>query len=375
MKTRVEIDTHTFVRFWLVLVGFVLALVALYSAWTGLVVVGAGFFMAVTLYGPVNALASRVPGRSRALATAIAFILIIVAIGTILVLAVPPMLQQTSKLLDTLPGALRSLSESSHVINDLVQRYHIEAQVQSALASMQANLTHWAAQFGANIVSSLSSFASFVSALFLSLVMAFLMLVEGPMWMRRIWSLYQDPAKLKRHQKLGRQMQAVVANYVTGQLAVSGIGALIAGAAAYIISLIFPDVPGNLALPTIAITFVLSLIPMFGATLAGATVALLIGIGSVPAAIAYVIFFIIYQQIENNFVSPAIQSKQNDLSPLEVLIAVTLGIYVFGLAGGIISIPIAGSAKVLLQDYLAHRHPKTSTSVAGRLASKLKRSA
>ncbi len=59
-----------------------------------------------------------------------------------------------------------------------------------------------------------------------------------------------------------------------------------------------------------------------------------------------------YQQIENNYISPTIQSKRLELSALAILASVTIGLYLFGIAGGIISIPIAGSIKVLLDTYL-----------------------
>jgi predicted PurR-regulated permease PerM len=71
------------------------------------------------------------------------------------------------------------------------------------------------------------------------------------------------------------------------------------------------------------------------------------------AGIIFAAYFIIYQQIENNFISPTIQARKLELSALTVLASVTIGFYVFGLVGGIISIPIAGCVKVLLEDYLA----------------------
>ena len=74
-------------------------------------------------------------------------------------------------------------------------------------------------------------------------------------------------------------------------------------------------------MPTILIVFVLSLIPMFGATIAGVLVTLLLAFNNVPAGIAYAVFFVVYQQIENNFISPAIQSKKVELSALMVLTA------------------------------------------------------
>ena len=76
----------------------------------------------------------------------------------------------------------------------------------------------------------------------------------------------------------------------------------------------------------------------------------------------FIIFFIVYQQIENNYVSPTIQSKKVELSALAVLASVTIGLYVFGLAGGIISIPIAGCIKVLLEEYLSRAKDNRDTS-------------
>jgi predicted PurR-regulated permease PerM len=157
---------------------------------------------------------------------------------------------------------------------------------------------------------------------------------------------------MKHHQHIVRRMHAVVSGYVGGQLTVSGIDALCSGATVFIISQFFHEVPANLALPTIAICFVLSLIPMFGATIAGVIVSILLAFNSLPAGIIFVIFFVIYQQVENNIISPRIQSKRIELSPLVVLASVTIGLYVFGIAGGVISIPIAGCCKVLFEDYL-----------------------
>jgi len=135
----------------------------------------------------------------------------------------------------------------------------------------------------------------------------------------------------------------------------------------------FLNVPSNLALPTVAIAFTLSLIPMFGATIAGVLIALLLAFNDVTAGIIFAGYFIIYQQIENNFISPTIQSRKVELSALAVLASVTIGLYVFGLAGGIISIPIAGCLKVLLEDYLerAKKNRAESKKPLNKLVKKL----
>ena len=109
--------------------------------------------------------------------------------------------------------------------------------------------------------------------------------------------------------------------------------------------------PHNLALPTAAIAFILSLIPMFGATIAGIIICILLGFNDLYGSGDFAVYFVVYQQIENNFISPTVQAKTVELSALAILASVTVGLYLFGVAGGIISIPIAGCIKVLLEDY------------------------
>jgi predicted PurR-regulated permease PerM len=198
------------------------------------------------------------------------------------------------------------------------------------------------------------------------------MLVEGPTWLKRIWRIYDDQQRMERHKRIAGRMYNVVTGYVTGQLTVSAIGASVTGIVVFLLSFFF-NVPGNLALPAAAIAFTLSLIPMFGATIAGALISLLLLFNDTTAGVIFVVFFILYQQVENNFVSPAIQAKKVELSALAILVSVAIGLYVFGLAGGIISIPIAGSIKVLLEEHLsrAKEEREKSAKPLAKLVKKL----
>jgi len=105
---------------------------------------------------------------------------------------------------------------------------------------------------------------------------------------------------------------------------------------------------------------------MFGATIAMLFSIFLIGLNSLPAAIIYAVYFLIYQQVEANVVTPMVQSKANNLTALIILVSVTTGIWMFGLAGGIIAIPIAGCIKILIEEYVA-RIQRERTRSASRL--------
>lgn len=351
MKVKIEIDTRTFVRFWLVVIGFAFAILAIYSARTALVLLATAFFLALALNAPVSYLAKYLPKRSRVGGTAIAYVLVVALLGAFIFLVVPPIVQQTTKFIDTVPSLVDTASTQWKGFGAVVDKYNLQPQVDTAVNSIRDNATGWAARAGQNILSGLGSLLSLIVSGFLVLVLSFLMLIEGPGWLRRIWGVYNDPERMERHRRLAGRMYNVVTGYVTGQLTVSAIGATFAGVVVFILSLFF-NVPSNLALPTIAIAFTLSLIPMFGATIAGVLISLLLIFNDTGAGIIFIIYFILYQQVENNFISPTIQSKKVELSALVVLSSVTIGLYVFGLAGGIISIPIAGCIKVLLEDHL-----------------------
>lgn len=371
MRTKIDIDTRTFVRFWLVILGIVLAAVLVMKAQTGLIILGVSLFLALALNAPVALIARKLPGKSRVGATALAYVAVIVILGLIMTLVVPSVIQQTAKVAQTIPSIVESAAGQWQGFQDIVQQYNLQDQLDTAMASIQSSASAWAGNVGQNIVAGIGSVFSGIAALILVLVLTFLMLVEGPEWLRRIWRLYRDDEKMKKHRRVAHRVYGVVSGYVVGQLTVSTIGATAAGLFVFILSFIFPEVDANLAMPTAAITFVLSLIPMFGATIGGVLIALLLALNNLPAAVIYAIFFVVYQQIENNFISPHIQAKRINLSALMVLAAVTVGLYMFGVVGGIIAIPIAGSIRIFIEEFLEQRRIDEHNDSTGAPKAKL----
>lgn len=365
MKTKIDIDTRTFVRFWLVVFGIGIVLALLYKAQLGLLIVGISIFLALALNRPVASIAKRLPGKSRVGATAIAYLAVISILIAVVVLVIPPLIQQTAKFAQQVPAVVDGATQSWQGLSEFVDDYNLQPQLDAAFNSIRDSAGQWAGNVGQGVVNGIGSFFAFLAGLILVLVLTFLMLIEGPAWLDRIWRFYKDKEKMKKHRRVANRIYNVVSGYVTGQLTVSAIGAGFAGLVVFILSFIFP-VEAGLAMPTVAITFLFSLIPMFGATIGGAIITLVLALNSLPAAIIYVVFFIIYQQVENNFISPHIQAKRIDLSALMVLAAVTIGLYMFGILGGIIAIPIAGSIRVLIEEFLQHRQDEPAKLAASQ---------
>ena len=286
-------------------------------------------------------------------ATALAYITVITLLGGLLFLVIPPLVEQSFKFAVTVPQIIDNVTTQKGFVDDFVGKYGLEDQLNSSIESAKAQATSVADDIGKILVNGVTAVFNGALNLLLVVVLTFLMLVEGPMWFQRIWGLYQDPKLLARHRSIVQKMYRVVVGYVNGQMLVSAIAATATLVVVLLLSLAF-ELPGNLALPLAAIVFLTSLIPMVGATIGAIIVTLVLLLNNFTAAAIFLVYFIIYQQIENNFISPTVQSKKVELSALAVLSSIIIGISLFGLLGGIISIPIAGCLRVLLVDYLEH---------------------
>jgi len=362
MKENINIDTKTFIRFWLVVIGFGLVGLSIYVALPALMIIGMALFLAIALNPSVSKISNLLPSKSRLLSTAIAYVVVLSVLGTLLFLVIPPIIEQTSKFAQNVPSLIDSATTQYSGISDFVDRYDLRPQYNEVVVSLKSNATKFASGIGTNLISGIGSIVSVFANTILVLVLTFLMLVEGPTWINRLWSLYKNKEKMANHRSNVHKMYSVVTGYIAGQLTVSAIDGFFAGLTVFILSLIL-GVPANLTIPTVAIMFVMSLIPFFGAILGAAFITLVMAINNPLAAIILLIYFVVYQQIENNFIAPRIQSKKLDLSPLIILISIVVGLVLFGIAGGIISIPIAGCIKILVDNYFVRSKAKETTDI------------
>lgn len=352
MKVKIDIDTRTFVRFWLVVIGFALVVVAIYSARMALIIFGAAIFLAIALSPSVKRLARIFHSKSRVLGTALAYVAVVVALGLVIFLVIPPIVDQTVKFAQNVPHLIDTASKQYAGLNSFINHYQLQPEFSKAINSIKDGASQFASGLGSFLITGIGSVLATITSVILVLVLAFLMLVEGPTWLNRMWSAYNDKDRMERHSNLLSRMYHVVTSYMTGQLSVSAIAGSVSGLSVFVLSLIF-NIPLNLAIPAATIVFVLSLIPLFGEITGALLVGVILALNSFTAAIVFIIFFILYAQIEANFISPKIQSKRINLSALAILASVTIGIYLLGIIGGIISIPIAGCINVLVEDYFA----------------------
>jgi predicted PurR-regulated permease PerM len=68
-----------------------------------------------------------------------------------------------------------------------------------------------------------------------------------------------------------------------------------------------------------------------------------------------VIFYLLYQQVENAFLTPRIMKSTLNLAPLAVIIALSLGGALAGVLGALISVPTAALIAVILDEYVVRK--------------------
>ncbi len=357
MRVKIEVDTATFVRFLLVVSAFVLTIFFVWKLSSVLLIILVSFFLAIAFNKPVSGLSRHLPGHSRVLATALSYVVLVAVIGLFLFVAVPPIISQTTLFISSIPGYFEQLSQSRGLVAELANRYQLHDEINAFVQGVQDQAGSIAQGVGSNVVAGVSSVFSGFITLLTVLVLTFLMLIEGPKWQQRLWEVYTDKSKMERHKRLVNRMYRVVTGYVNGQVLVATIAATMAATALLILSSIF-NVPSTAILPLAVVVLFTSLIPMIGATIGATIVLIVLLFNDVGAALIFLIYFLIYQQIENNIIQPTVQSKTVELSALMVFIAAIVGVVLLGVVGGILAIPFAGCLRVLILDYIEHRHKK-----------------
>jgi len=299
-------------------------------------------FLTLALNPAVDRLEKRL--KRRAVATGIVFIAAIAVVVGIGFLFIPTLVSQVNDFAGKVPDYLHDLTKGRGRLGFLQEKYHLVDKARKALREGGASKL-----FGVS-GAALSLAKGVVNAVLATVTIAFMtlfMLLEGRKWVESFFSLLA-PAPQRRWRAVGHDIYRTVGGYVTGNLLIS----LIAGGLTTIVLLIV-GVPYAVALGLIVA--ILDLIPLAGATIAAIIVGAVAFLHSIPAGIVVIVFFVVYQQIENHILQPIVYGRTVQLSPLVVLISVLIGAELAGVLGALAAIPVAGSLQVILVDWLRHR--------------------
>jgi predicted PurR-regulated permease PerM len=329
----------------LVVVGVVLSLYLLYLLRRPLGWIVLAMFLAIAMSGPVNWLHRHIGRRGPSIAIAyIVLLLIPVALAGIVV---PPVVTGGNDLANNAPkyaSDLQRFVQRNRTLRGLEDDYGLVTQIENEAKKLPSRLGGAAGtlrDLGLGLVNSIFAGVTI-------LVLSVFMVAGGRGWLRRAAAL-QPPERAAMIDRVVDRMAVAVGNYVAGALA----QATIAGVTTFIV-LVILGVP--FAAPLAVVVFFFDLVPLVGATIAAVVVGIVTVFVHFPTAtIVWVIWAVVYQQIENNVIQPQIQKRAVDVHPFVVLVSVLCGSTLFGVPGALLAIPVAASAQIAFAEWWRFR--------------------
>jgi predicted PurR-regulated permease PerM len=304
-----------------------------------IVLIVVSMFIAIGL----NPLAERLvrTGMRRWSAVAIVALLVVVVFVGFIAAIAPPLAAQTADLLANLPENLMRLRQNP-TIQRLDQQYDLIDRLSGWLSG--ANLA--TSVFGGVVGFGRLVLGSLFGALTV-LILALYFLAALPRVKQHSYLLVPRSRRM-RVQLLTDEIISRIGGYVAGALVIASL----AGAS----SLVFLGIIGlEYALTLALVVAILDLIPMVGATLGAAIVSLVALIDSPAKALACVVFYVVYQQVENYLLYPRIMGRSVDVPPALTLVAALIGGALLGVVGALLAIPTAAACLLLFREVVVPR--------------------
>lgn len=315
-----------------------LTYLAIRSIWSILVLVIVAGFLAVGLNPAVTRLQRL--GLRRGLAVAVvALIGMLFACGGLFAV-VPPVVNEGMQFVEAMPGYIEQLGETRW-FRDINRRYDMATRLQEALTPDNLTTALGGVLSGATIIFGQLFNVLTIAILTLYFLAAFDRLKEGAY--RLVPASRRQRARL-----LGDEILTKVGGYMVGSLLIATLAGLTS-----LTFMIITGMPYPLALALVVA--ICDLIPQVGAYL-GALVLTLVGLTvSIPVAIAALVFFTLYQQLENWLIYPRIMSRTTQVSDLAAIVGVLIGAGLLGVVGVLIAIPATAAVQLIVREVVLPR--------------------
>jgi predicted PurR-regulated permease PerM len=329
------------------MVGFTggLGVLLAYAAFLGirnaasiLVLILISLFLAIGLHPAVVRLRSW--GLPRGLAVAVVTLTVVLLLCGGLFALVPPLITQSTQFVEQLPGYLGELRRNP-TINDLVQRYDLIGRLQSAASAQTIGRALGGVFGGARLI-----FGTLFNVLTV-LVLTIYFMAAFERVKRAAYQLV-PASRRDRVRLIGDEILAKVGAYMVGALAIAVLAGVTTFAFALVVGLAYP-------FALAVVVAVCDLIPQIGATL-GAVIVSIVGFAtSLTVGIACVVFFVVYQQVENYLIYPKVMRRSVEVSDLAAVLAALLGVALFGVVGALVAIPLVAAIQLIIREVVVPR--------------------
>jgi len=266
-------------------------------------------------------------GVKRGLAVTLMTFGAIIVIGGFVALVVPTIIHQIRELIDKAPDYVQRAQNGNGWIADFNKRFDILGK-----------LHNLAGQAPSTVLSLFKTLGSFVFNTLTVLILTLYFTSALPKIRAGIAKLLTRRER-ERFELILEESTQRVGGYIVGNIVIS----IIAGFACFVFLLII-GVPYPAALAFwVALT---DLIPTVGAILGALAAGIVAAFTGIPQLIGVIIYFIVYQQVENYLIAPRVMKKAVEMSAAAVIVSLLIGGSLAGLVGALLALPAAAIIKI-----------------------------
>ncbi|WP_195866559.1 AI-2E family transporter [Aerococcus urinae] len=299
----------------------------------------------------------------RPIAIVLALLTILSIIALTLGLIIPQLVAVVTNFMEILPRLFQSLDR-------LLERYEdLYPEIVSYMGNLDLNwqsMVRRTVSFAQGLTSSLigstigavTSVASWIVTIFIAIIITFYILMSKETLGHQFHRLTKAYLKDKRYNQVHYVLAMVndaFYNFIAGEVVEAAILGCMVGFGMWIFGFPYASMIGVL-------TGVTAIIPLLGAYISGGLGFLLILMHSPVQALLFVVFIVVVQQIEGNLIYPKVVGNSLGLPGMWVLIAVTVGGGLMGVAGMLIGVPIASAGYRLLKFDVNYRETKAQAT-------------
>ncbi|MFC1401583.1 MULTISPECIES: AI-2E family transporter [Streptacidiphilus] len=290
--------------------------------------------IAVSLEPIVGWFTSR--GMARRWAVLTVIVGLVVVLGSLISLFVPPVTSEVNALVKIIPTWLQQLHDHHSFLGRLEDRYHLIAKVKTQLGGSGAGtVVNGLMGAGQLLISTLTGF-------FLVITLTLYFLASLPA-LKRFCLRFVRGSRRERAEVMTDEVLQRTGRYMLANVATSVIAGL-----ATLIWLVALGVPYPAALGVFV--GLMDLIPVVGSTIGGIVVSLVALVVSFPVAVATAVFYIVFRIAEDYLIVPRAMKFAVEVHPLVTILAVLAGGALMGVIGALIAIPVAVAVGLFLDE-------------------------
>ena len=304
----------------------------------------------------VNILHSYIP---RLIACLFVYLLVVSGLIALCYALVFSLIQQVNYFSTHLPQYVQNLPATYTVTLDWLVKQGIPiSSINKAISTIEDQANAFALTLATNLVSIVQIVTDVIVNILLVAVLSFYLTLDGKRIRNALINVV--PKQSMPHVLLFEDsLNRVVGNYIRGQLTLATIIGVLAGVGCYFLGLY------NFALIIGVLAFIFETIPMVGPAIASIP-AILISLllpDPFPRTYVILIYFIIIQLIEGNILGPRIVGHAVGLHPVASILALIVGVQIFGPFGALLVTPILAAGWVVVTSFYRSFHGESADDI------------